>query len=97
MTNEHYLTLLAVVISRCGAALADISADRNSSPNLNVIHEVGMNMGLENLTFLIQQPRTVILPSNFTGLPIIEYQPDGADFPRGEALRVAESLKEMIG
>lgn len=95
LTNEHYLTLLAVLISRCSAALADVSADVGSTPNLNVVHEIGLNMGLENVTFLLRNEQPVQLPSNFTGLPIAQYESGAGDFPAGEVKRLAAVLEEL--
>lgn len=95
VTNESYLRLLATLISRCGVALADVSAQpATSSPNLNVIHEIGLNMGLENATFLIRDARDVVLPSNFTGLPILQYEADAPEFPAAIAAAIAAHLEQ---
>lgn len=94
LTNELYLRLLATLISRCDAALADLSAQPGSRhPNLNVIHEVGLNMGLENLTFLVRNQEEVLLPSNFTGLAILEYDATDPEFPEAVAAELAEHLQ----
>lgn len=93
VTNELYLVLLAVLISRCSAALADISAQPGGAqPNLNVIHEIGLNMGLENLTFLIRSQDPVAIPSNFTGLQILTYDTTPPDFPAAMAVVVGAHL-----
>jgi hypothetical protein len=94
LTNELYLILLATVISRCSAALADVSAQAGTKmPNLNVIHEIGLNMGLENQTFLIRNTDEVMLPSNFTGLAILQYDPTPPDFPAAVAEEVGARLQ----
>src|SRR5262249_23929628 len=63
VTNEHYHQMLFVLIRKCGVALADVSAMPGSMyPNLNVVHEIGMNMGAGKVTFLLRQ-RHVDLPS----------------------------------
>jgi hypothetical protein len=93
LTNEFYLALLATVISRCSVALADVSAQPGTTtPNLNVIHEIGLNMGLENGTFLIRNEHDVVLPSNFTGLPILQYEAAASEFPAAMAVVIAERL-----
>jgi len=95
LTNELYLRLLATLISRCGAALADVSAQAGSeTPNLNVLHEIGLNMGLENSTFIIRDERPVVLPSNFTGLKITQYDSSVPEFPVAMAAAIVERLRQ---
>jgi hypothetical protein len=96
VTNERYLQMLFELIHRCGAALADLSAPKGlRTPNLNVIHEVGMNMSAGNVTYLIRQPGRVVLPSNFIGLPMMTYYPKSRDWPRGQAEQLAGVLREI--
>jgi len=95
VSNESYLRLLATLISRCSVALADVSAQPSASmPNLNVIHEIGLNMGLESATFMIRDQRDVLLPSNFTGLPILQYETGGPEFPAAIAAVIAAHLEQ---
>lgn len=96
LTNELYLTLLATLISRCDVSLADVSAQPGTThPNLNVIHEIGLNMGLENRTLIIRNQDPVTLPSNFTGLPIVQYDTSPPDFPRLEVLTLVANLEQI--
>jgi hypothetical protein len=88
--------MIHMLVQRCGAALADVSAEpRSARPNLNVIHEIGISAGAANLTFLLRDPRPVALPSNFTGLPIARYNPRARDYPEGQARRIAPMLREI--
>lgn len=97
VTNERYLRMLFELIHRCGAGLADLSAPRGLlTPNLNVIHEIGMNMATGNVTYLIRRPGRAVLPSNFIGLPIMTYYPKSADWPRGQAKQLGRVLREIV-
>lgn len=97
VTNERYLRMLFELIHRCGAGLADLSAPEGSrAPNLNVIHEVGMNMAAGNVTYLIRQPGRLTLPSNFIGLPMITYHPRSPDWPEGQAKQLSRVLGEIV-
>jgi hypothetical protein len=49
-------------------------------------------MGLENATFLIRNEHDVALPSNFTGLPILQYEAAAPEFPAAIAAVIAEHL-----
>jgi hypothetical protein len=94
LTNELYLTLLGTLISRCDAAMADVSAQPGTgSPNLNVIHEIGLSMGLDNRTLIIRNQEPVVLPSNFTGLPIFEYDTSPPGFPEQDVLAIGAYLE----
>jgi hypothetical protein len=96
LTNEHYLQMIHMLLHRCGAALADVSPDRRTSrPNLNVIHEIGMNAGAGNVTYLLCQRGKIDLPSNLTGLPIARYNPAARNWPDGQARRIAPLLREL--
>ena len=96
LTNEHYMQMIYMLLHRCGAALADVSPDRQTSrPNLNVIHEIGMNAGAGNITYLICQRAQVDLPSNLAGLPIARYRPAARNWPEGQARRIAPMLREL--
>jgi len=97
VTNERYIPMLFELIHRCGASLADLSAQKGlRTPNLNVINEVGMNMAAGNVTYLIRQPGRLILPSNFNGLPYITYYPQSPDWPKGQAKQLSLVLREIV-
>jgi hypothetical protein len=97
VTNERYLRMLFELFRQCGAALADLSAPQGSrTPNLNVIHEIGVNMGAGNVTYLIRQPGRHVLPSNFIGLPMITYDPQSPDWPEGQAKQLSRGLREIV-
>jgi hypothetical protein len=96
VTNERYLRMLFELIHRCGAGLADLSAPKGLRiPNLNVIHEVGMNMAAGNVTYLVHQPGRLTLPSNFIGLPTATYHPQSTDWPAGQAKQLSRVLREI--
>jgi hypothetical protein len=96
VTNERYLRMLFELVHSCGAGLADLSAPKGSRiPNLNVIHEVGMNMAAGNVTYLIRQHGHVSLPSNLIGLPEITYFPNSIDWPEGQARQIAGAIREI--
>jgi len=96
VTNERYIRMIFALIHRCGACLADLTAPKGlRTPNLNVIHEVGMNMAAGNVTYLIRQPQKVILPSNFIGLPYVTYNPVAADWPEGQVRQLSRVLREI--
>ena len=96
VTNERYLSMVLMLLQKCGAALADLSAPEGSNvPNLNVIHEVGINMGSTNLTYLIRQRPEGALPSNFIGLPYLTYDPSAGNWPEGQAKELAKALREI--
>ena len=97
VTNERYLRMLFELIHRCGAGLADLSPPEGSrTPNLNVIHEIGMNMAAGNVTYLIRQPGRLALPSNFIGLPMTTYHPQSPDWPQGQAKQISRVLREIV-
>lgn len=82
LTNESYLNLLQSLTSKCGVALADLTPEMDSDfPNLNVIHEIGLNQGSDNLIFLLKQPGEHVLPSNLIGSAIMEYDPTMDGWP----------------
>jgi len=97
VTNEHYLHMLIGLLDHCSAALADLSPiDAGAPPNLGVIHEIGMNMGAGNLTFMIRRDSPEPdLPSNFIGLPIATYDPTGEGWPTEQARELSEALVEI--
>jgi hypothetical protein len=96
VTNEHYLQMLFMLVHKCGAALADLSPSPGSSyPNLNVVHEVGLNMGAGNVTFLLRQVQDVDLPSNLIGLPHATYDPTASGWPERQAEEVSRQLAEI--
>lgn len=96
VTNERYLRMLFELIHRCGVGLADLSAPRGlPTPNLNVIHEIGMNMAAGNVTYLIRQPSRTVLPSNFIGLPMMTYYPKATDWPAGQTTQLGRVLREI--
>jgi hypothetical protein len=98
LTNEHYLQMIYMLLHKCGAALADLTPPAGSDvSNLNVIHEIGINMGVGNVTYMIRQSREFVLPSNLTGLPLITYDPTADDWPEGQARGVSEALREIDG
>jgi hypothetical protein len=96
VTNEWYLRMIFALIHRCGAALADVTAPNDTRvPNLNVIHEIGMNMAAGNVTYLIRQPPKAVLPSNLSGLQYMTYDPTASDWPDGQTKQVSMALREM--
>lgn len=96
VSNERYLRLLMELIHSCGASLADISPQSGlSTPNMNVIHEIGMNMAARNVTFLVRQRARIDLPSNFIDLPFIIYNPEATDWPKGQAKEMSRALREI--
>jgi hypothetical protein len=97
VTNERYLRMLFELVHRCGAGLADLSAPKGLlRPNLNVIHEIGMNMAAGNITYLIRQPGRAVLPSNFIGLPMMTYYPKSTDWPGGQVKQIGRVLREIV-
>lgn len=95
VTNERYYQALFILLRKCGAALADVTAQRRFNlPNLNVVHEVGMNMGVGNVTFLICSGEFK-LSSNFLGFPYMRYFPHANDWPAGQARQLARALREI--
>jgi len=70
---EAYISLVLGLMMNCGAALADLSAVEGSFPNGNVIHEVGMSMGLGQTLFLLCDERECHWPSNLLGLIRLDY------------------------
>ena len=86
VTNERYLLLLLLLIDRSRCVLADLTPSaRGRQSNLNVIHEIGLAQGSARDVFLVSQPGRYDIPSNLTGLPIIEYDPRGPGWPEGQA------------
>ena len=51
-------------------------------------------MGLENRTVLIRDERNVMLPSNFTGVTIIEYESTPPEFPTAIAAVIAAQIEQ---
>lgn len=94
ITNERYLLLLILLIDRSRCVLADMSrSGRDRHTNLNVIHEIGLAQGSARDVFLVSQPGTIAAPSNLTGLPIVQYDPQAAGWPLEQARSCARVIR----
>jgi hypothetical protein len=93
ISDERYLFMLQVLMSFCGAALADVSSVGDTRlPNLNVIHEVGLAQVILRHVALIRAHRPVRLPSNFGGTLMGQYYPGGDGWPDEQARDLARQL-----
>jgi hypothetical protein len=82
VTDERYLIMVQVLMSLCGAALADVSpVGRSHAPNLNVVHEVGMAQAMIRRVAMIRRDGPVNMPSNFGGILMGVYDPRGSGWP----------------
>jgi hypothetical protein len=93
LSSEPYLNFIFMLMQKCGAALADLSASKGTrSPNLNVVHEVGLNMGSMNTTYLLRRRGRLVLPNNLAGIAHVTYDPATKGWPDDHARLLARAL-----